>query len=429
MSGSYADKDRFLEDLARQVQLRGGRQDAERVLRAIFEHEQEAGADPMTERVLARIVRMPVPVVAALRRELERAELLEPGLSIQMTPRARQTLAEGWGWQSLQQTAFLSPAPPPARPEKARPQEPQVSQVSQVCGACGGTGVAPSGPPWDAVLEGLQKHFLGKPRKVSTGGRARSQPTPDTNLRRAALMHEQGTLAGKDVLVMGEDVTTAAAIALAGKALSPSGRLARRLVALHSDDKVLRQLRDIAVGEGLIIGLVTHDLRRPLMQDLQGEFDTVFVDAPQAYAGVVLALSRAIDAANAEGTIFLSYGSEQHGDLLEVQRAILEAGLLIAQVIPGFDQYSTGSRDLYVLRLTEDTLPLVEGDYTGEAADERQTYACTQCGRQLTVGGEASGRFATLTDLEEAGCPTCAGRIFTLIPGHHAGGNGTRQDQ
>lgn len=425
MPNNYADKDRFLEDLARQVQLRGGMQDAERVLRAIFEHEQEAGADPMTERVLARIVRMPVPVVAALRRELESALVLEPGLSIQMTPNARQTLAEGWGWQPLQQTAFLSPAAPPARSERARPQEPQVSRV---CGACAGTGVAPSGPQWDAVLEGLQKHFLGKPRKVATGSRAMSQPTPDANLRRAALMHEQGTLAGKDVLVMGEDVTTAAAIALAGKALSPSGRLARRLVALHSDDKVLRQLRDIAVGEGLIIGLVTHDLRRPLMEDLQGEFDTVFVDAPQAYAGVVLALSRAIDAANAEGTIFLSYGSEHPGDLLEVQRAILEAGLLIVQVIPGFDQYATGSRDLYVLRLTEDTLPLVEGDYTGEAAEERQTYACTQCGRQLTVGGEASGRFATLTDLEEAGCPTCGGRIFTLIPGHHAGGNGTRED-
>ncbi|MEA2575940.1 MAG: N4-bis(aminopropyl)spermidine synthase [Chloroflexia bacterium] len=420
MPSSYSDKDRFLEGLARQVQLRGGAPDAERVLRAIFEHEQEAGADAMTERVLARIVRMPVPVVAAIRRELEQAEVLEPGLSIQMTPAARQTLAEEWGWQPLQQTAFLS-TPPAPRSEKVQPQQ---TQVSQLCATCDGTGIAPSGPQWDAVLEGLQKHFPGKPRKVPAGGSARNQPTPDTNLRRAALMHEQNALAGKDVLVIGDDVTLAAAIALAGKALSPSGRLSRRLVALHSDDKVLRQLRDIAVGEGLIIGLVTHDLRRPLMEDLQGEFDTVFVDAPQGYAGVVLAVSRAIDAANAEGTIFLSYGSEQPADLLEVQRAILEAGLLIAQVIPAFDRYSTGSRDLYVLRMTEDTLPLVEGDYTEEFSDERQTYACTLCGRQLTVGGEASGRFATLHDLEEAGCPTCGGRTFTPILGHPRGGNG-----
>lgn len=422
MPGTYSNKDSFLEDLAARVQLRGGPQDAERVLRAIFEHEQEPGADALTERVLARIARMPVPVIAAMRRELEQAEMLEPGLSIQMTPAARQTLAEEWGWQPLQQTAFLSPAPRPSRSEEARPQEPQVGQV---CRACGGTGVAPFGPQWDEVLAGLQKHFLGKPRKVQAGGRARSQPTPDTNLRRAALLHEQGALAGKDVLVLGEDVTVAAAVALAGKALSPSGRLARRLVALHSDDKALRQLRDIAVGEGLLIGLVTHDLRRPLMPDLQGEFDTVFVDAPQSYAGAVLALSRAIDAANVEGTIYLSYSSERQVDLLEVQRAMLEAGLLIAQVTPGFDQYSTGSRDLYVLRMTENSLPLVEGDYTEEISDERQTYACTNCGRQLTVGAGVGGRFATLADLEESGCPTCGGHTFTLIPAHHPGGNGS----
>ncbi|HEX8219272.1 MAG TPA: bis-aminopropyl spermidine synthase family protein [Chloroflexia bacterium] len=422
MPGSYSNKDRFLEELAARVQLRGGAQDAERVLRAIFEREQDGGAEALTERVLARIARMPVPVIAAIRRELEQSEMLEPGLSIQLTPAARQAMAEEWGWQPLQQTAFLSPAPRPPRTEDRRIEGPEVGQV---CRACEGTGVAPSGPQWDAVLAGLQKHFLGKPRKVSTGGKARNQPTPDTNLRRAALLHEQGALAGKDVLALGEDVTVAAAVALAGKALSPSGRLARRLVALHSDDKALRQLRDIAVGEGLIIGLVTHDLRRPLMADLQGEFDTVFVDAPPTYAGAVLALSRAIDAANVEGTIFFSYGSERQGDLLEVQRAILEAGLLIAQVSPGVDRYSNGSRDLYVLRLTEDSLPLVEGDYTEEISDERQTYACTNCGRQLTVGADVGGRFATLPDLEEAGCPTCGGHTFTLIPAHHPGGNGS----
>ncbi|MDQ3928173.1 MAG: bis-aminopropyl spermidine synthase family protein [Chloroflexota bacterium] len=421
MPGSYSDQDRFLQDLARQVQLRNGTQDAERVLRAIFEHEQEPGAEALTERALARIVRMPVPVVAAIRRALERAEVLEPGLSVQMTPAARRTLGEEWGWQPLQQAAFVSPPPRATRSEEGRTHEPQVSQL---CRTCGGTGVAPSGPQWDAVMSGLQKHFLGKARKVSAGGKPRSQPTPDTNLRRAALLHEMGALAGKDVLVMGDDVTLAAAVALAGKALSPSGRLARRLVALHSDDKALRQLRDIAVGEGLIIGLVTHDLRRPLMPDLQGEFDTLFVDAPQTYAGAVLALSRAIDAANAGAAIFFSYGSDGPGDLLEVQRSILEAGLLISRVAPGFDQYSTGSRDLYVLRATEETLPLVEGDYTGETGDEPQTYVCTQCGRQLTVGAKVGGRFATLTDLEEAGCPTCGGRTFTPIRGHQTGGNG-----
>ena len=421
MPTDYSNKDRFLKNLAKQVQLREGPPAAERVLRAVFDHAQDPGADALTERVLARIARLPVPVVVAMRRELEQAEVLEPGLSIQMTPAARQTLAEGWGWQPPEQAAFVSPAPRPAQTSASRSPEPHASQL---CQACGGTGVVPSGPQWDAVLESLQKHFLGKPRRVQARGKASNQPTVDTNLRRVALLHEYGALAGKDVLVLGEDVTLAAAIALAGKSLSPSGRLARRLVALHADDKVLRQLRDVAVSEGLIIGLVTHNIRRQLMPDLQGEFDAVFVDPPQTYEGTLVALSRAIDAVNSEGLIFLSYGSENDADLLEVQRTISEAGLIVAQATPGFDRYSTGSRDLYVLRVTEDTIPLIEGDYIDEITGERQTYACTACGRQLTVGGDATGRFATLADLEQSGCPTCGNRTFRLIEGHVRRGNG-----
>jgi predicted nucleic acid-binding Zn-ribbon protein len=41
------------------------------------------------------------------------------------------------------------------------------------------------------------------------------------------------------------------------------------------------------------------------------------------------------------------------------------------------------------------------------------------------VGADVGGRFATLPDLEEAGCPTCGGHTFTLIPAHHPGGNGS----
>lgn len=424
MTTNYSNKDSFLKYLATQAQLREGPPAAERVLRAVFDHAQDPGAEALTERVLARIARLPVPVIVAMRRELEQADVLEPGLSIQMTPAARQTLAESWGWQPPEQAAFVSPAPRQAQASAGRSPEPQASQL---CQTCGGTGIVPTGPQWDSVLEGLQKHFLGKPRRVQAGGKARNQPTVDANLRRAALLHEYGTLAGKDVLVLGEDVTLAAAIALAGKALSPSGRLARRLVALHADDKVLRQLRDIAVSEGLIIGLVTHDIRRQLMPDLQGEFDTVFVDPPQTYEGVLVALSRAIDAVNSEGLIFLSYSSENPADLLEVQRMISEAGLIVAQATPGFDLYTAdtaGRRDLYVLRVTEDTVPLIEGNYSEEITGERRSYACTNCGRQLTVGGDATGRFATLPDLEQSGCPTCGNRTFRLIEGHPRSGNG-----
>lgn len=452
MARDYSNKDRFLRDVAKRAQLREGPEGAERVLRAIFEHEYQPGADALTERVLSRIARMPVPVIVAIRRELEASGILEPGLSIQMTPTARANLAQQWGWfagTNAQQSEFsasptsqlpeasqplgAAPAPPSAPARPSRPPELATGSESQLCAACEGTGIDPVGAAWEVVRAGLRKHFAGKPRKVSPGRAERTWPTPDTNLCRAALMHEQGALAGKDVLVMGDDVSVAAALALAGKALSPSGRLARRIVALHSDDRALRQLRDLAVSEGAIIGLVTYDLRASLMPDLQGDFDTVFLDPPPGYAGLTLGLSRAVDALRPEsGVIFLSYARPQPEELLEAQRAILESGLAITLLLPAYEAYSNGPRDLYVLQATEDSLPLIEGDYIDieEQAESdivgmRQTYACLSCGSQLAVGGDAAGQFPNVAALERAGCPTCGGHSFKLITTHAPGGNGT----
>lgn len=168
-------------------------------------------------------------------------------------------------------------------------------------------------------------------------------------------MHEYGALAGKDVLVMGSDVSVAAAVALAGKALSASGRLARRVVALHADDRALRQLRDIAIAEGTIIGLVTRDYHHPLLPDLQGDFDTVFLDAPAQLEELVVALSRAQEALRAEGgRIFLSYAQGDPAEILEAQREMLEAGFFIAQMLPRFDRFIDGTAaDLYALQTAD----------------------------------------------------------------------------
>lgn len=58
---------------------------------------------------------MPVPVIVVIRRELETSGILEPGLSIQMTPTARANLAEQWGWfatTGAQQSEFSAPPAP-----------------------------------------------------------------------------------------------------------------------------------------------------------------------------------------------------------------------------------------------------------------------------------------------------------------------------
>ena len=409
MAGDLSDKELVLKRVAERAQLREGAQGIESVLRAIFRAQHDVEAEPLTGRALARIVRLPVPVVTAVRRELEHEGLVEPGPHIRLTDEGLAA-AHSWGWS--------------AAPE---------AQVSAVCPYCEGTGVLPRGPQWDGVLEALKRHFTDNPRVDVTLDQ--SHCTPETNVRRVAYMHEHGALAGKDILILGDDNSLSAGIALAGKALSPSGKLARRVVVIDTDARILSHLRDIAVAEGIVIGLIKLDLRKPLPEELYGEFDVVATDPPYTLAGLRLFISRAIDAVNPEtGRIFLSFGHRPPDEQLQVQTAIADMGLIIEQLIPNFNTYVgagvlAGVSDLYLLSVTPDTEPMVEGEftepiYTGQARPTVRMYACTECNTQLAVGGEGGGQYSTIEELKAQGCPRCGSNTFKLLARRKIAGNG-----
>src|SRR2546423_1432403 len=116
----FSNKQALLKRVADRSQLREGPQGIETVLRAVFRAQNDAAAEPLTGRALARLARLPVPVVTAVRRELEHEGLVEPGPHIRLTVEAQAALSEGWGWAATAE-----------------------SQSSVVCKVCEGTGVAP----------------------------------------------------------------------------------------------------------------------------------------------------------------------------------------------------------------------------------------------------------------------------------------------
>ena len=204
---------------------------------------------------------------------------------------------------------------------------------------------------------------------------------------------------------------------------------------MDADERILTHLRDVAVAEGVIIGLVRHDLRKPLPKDLRGQFDTVSTDPAYTLPGLMLFLSRAIEAIKPEGgRIFLSFGHRPPDEQLEVQTAIADMGLVIDQLTPSFNSYVgagilAGVSDMYLLDVTGDARPMIEGEYTGplytgQVRPTLRTYVCTECNSQIAVGGEAGGQFATIEALKREGCPTCGSQTFQLISRRHIGGNG-----
>ncbi len=417
-SPDFSDRQAFFRRVAAQAQVREGPQAVERLLRALFRaHSQTPpGAELPTERALARMARMPVPVVAALLAELEKEGVVkrQAHTQVALTPEAVRAMAELWGREA---------APPASASTGTGTGKAPSGQHALVCAQCAGTGIALSGPQWERLLTTLRRHLT-----------AGSDTSPEALLRAVGYMHLWEALAGRHVLVMGEDVSMAAAVALAGKVLSQGGRLARRVVALHPDDRRLTRLRDIAVAEGVLVGLVTRDLRHPLPEDLRGEFDTLFIDAPEDLSRLILYISRAIDAARAEGAyVFLNLAHRPAGEQMEVQQAITGMGLVVEQVVPGFNRLpgvQVRARDLYVLAVTGETQPLIEGEYTGEGMEVSargvvQTYVCATCHTQVAVGGEDGGRFPDLKTLKREGCPTCGDHSFTLLSEREMGGNGS----
>jgi N4-bis(aminopropyl)spermidine synthase len=334
MGADITNRADFLREMAERVTLREGPVGVENVLRALFAQYNKLVETPMDERTLARIARLPVPVVSALCKEFASAGVLAPGSPLRLDEPAVRVMSERWGWAAAPSSLPTSPA------QASQSGGGSVRRETARCGECDGTGVVASDGTWGGVLEGLRMHNLTS--------------APETLVRLCALMHDDGALFGRDVLVIGGGGAVAGAVALAGRSLSPSGRLARRVVAADPHERNLMTLRDLAEREGTLIGLVRHDLRRTLPDDLREEFSTVAVTAPRDPEEIAELVERSSEAVREGGRVYLLCPPLTGEDRLDAQRAMLEMDLAIEHAIPRFDSHPGAELDLYVLRLVED---------------------------------------------------------------------------
>ena len=381
----------LLHELAERTQLREGAAGIEAVLRTIHR------AGGLTGKELARQTRLPVPVITAIRRELERAGLVAAGPTIRLTPQGMVLIEGAWGWVGK----------------------------GYMCPACQGRRIV-AGPEWTATRTRLESWFARNPTVDVTLDQ--SHCTPDTNLRRALYLQTQGALAGKAVLLLGDDDSVSLSIGLVGQVIAPgsSGRLTRRLTVLDSDERILAHLAHAAEVEGFVLETILHDLREPLPADLCGQFDTVVTDPPYTLGGADLFVSRAVAALVQEPgkQLFLSFGHRTPADQVELQRLLAEMGLAVTEMLPGFNDYRGAgilagvSQMIYALT-TEQTRPRTTGVYagplyTGELRPTLRRYRCMGCGAKWTVGQAPDAVAPTIEQLKAAGCPRCGSPLFML---------------
>jgi len=138
-----------------------------------------------------------------------------------------------------------------------------------------------------------------------------------------------------------------------------------------------------------------------------------------------LFVSRGLSALKKESglPIFLSFAHKPPEFTINMQRAFLDMGLAILEILPRFNKYE-GSEiignvgQMIVLKSTSKTKPMIEGIfnealYTGEIKRTIRIYQCKRCKKRTEVG--FSKKYKTIEELKELGCQYCRGSSFDLL--------------
>jgi predicted methyltransferase len=338
------ESDRIVGAVTREVGLAEGPRGVRAVLTAL------ARLEPVSIRVLARAVDLPVPIVAAICGELRRHGIVAEERPAQLTVAGRRRFSRAG-----------------------------TLDLDTVCPACGGRGIA--------LPENVVHLRRGLARVAEAAPAARTELdqchcTPKTTLRRVLALHAAGAIAGQRILLLGDDDLISLALARFVTRFG-SGEVIEELTVLDVDERLLGFVAEELGDAPFPCDFVHADLRDPLPSELTCRYDTVVTDPPYTEEGARLFLSRAAEALAGEGsTVFLSFGSRRPGAQLELQRTIVESGLEIRALTRDFNDYVGaavlgGTSHLYQLRATASVEPPLRGRFTGElyTAARRRTDA------------------------------------------------------
>lgn len=372
------DADAVAADVAVAVRLSEGAAGVRAVVREIA---RGAGST----RAVGRATALPLPVVAAVQGELRARGVLTADRPSRLTAAGRAAFDPG-------------------------------ATVTGRCPTCAGRGVVDAAAD---LVEALRDPAGAMPPlRVELD---QTHCTPETKARRVLAMHDAGAIAGRRVLMLGDDDLVSVALVefarLHGTALAA-------LTVIELDPALVAFLRDRLADAPFPVEVIEGDLAYPLPTDLLGAFDTVQTDPPYTVAGAEQFLTRAASALHpgAGGEVFLSLGVRRPAETVALQAALARLGLAVRSMLPGFNDYVGagvlgGTSALWHLvaagpvELPEE--PADEGPegtvYTG-AGRNRRRYVCAHCGTAQTVG--VGRRWRTVAELKEAGCPRCGADTF-----------------
>lgn len=379
----------YINDVYCNVKINEGPQAIENLLLEIYFHEG------ISSKELARKTLLPVPLVAAIKKEFIKAGLVVQDRGVRLSEEGLNYIEKGLGYRGLDKGLYN------------RLMNDEWNFDSD----------------FKEEKQKLEKLFDERPLVDVTVDQ--SKCTVETSIKRAILCLKYHSLIGKEILCVGDDDLVSISLGFLLKKLYPDIRMSNTKICIFDIDKrFLYYIDEISKTENLPIQCINMDLRAPVDKNYEGKFDCFFTDPPYTLQGMSLFLSRGVSSLKKSLglPIFLSFAHKSPDFAMEMQRSFIEMGLVISEIIPRFNRYEGAeiignSGQMLILKTTSDTNPQItdffnDAIYTGEIKKSIRVYKCKKCGISIKVGFKEE--YTTIEELKSKKCPRCYEDIFEL---------------
>lgn len=379
----------YIEEVNKNVSIEEGKKTLENILITIYLKGR------ISTKELARNNLLPIPVVAAIKKEFIKRGLVIQDQGTRLTIKGRQFVEGRLGFKEINSDLYMKLL-----------MEPWKEHIEII-----------------EIKEKLQEFFDNRPQVDVTLDQSKS--SIDTSLKRAILTLKNHNLVGKRILCLGDDDLVSIALGFLLKKLFNDAHHTTKITVMDIDKRIIDYISNIAKKESLPIKCEYVDFRAPLADNFKNQFDCFFTDPPYTLEGMNLFLSRGIEALRDDNglTIYFSYAHKSPDFQLTMQKCFLSMGLIVSEVMPRFNTYEGASiigntGQMIVLKTTNTTKALIKAHYegvlyTGELKETVRSYRCKQCGEIIKVG--RSEKLNNIETLKSKGCYKCNSQVFELI--------------
>ncbi len=292
-----------LVKIAENVDLREGTEGVKAFFRVVYQNQG------ISTKETAKKLKMPIPIVAAIKQEAIKEDLIEAGATLRLSELGLTFCQEELGLE-LHQT--------------------------RVCSNCEGVKyVIPQ--EFSKIIDKFIDIIKERPGVDVTVDQAHA--TPETSFRRALLALEKGLLFNKKIAFIGDDDYISIAIILLWQELYGAG--GPELVVFDIDKRILKHIEETAKSLGYVIKTVCYDVRGCLPEEHLADFDVIFTDPPYTIPGADVFLLRASQLLKSKIglNVIFSFGQKPPKESYQLQNKILEKGFCIEEIITGFNEY------------------------------------------------------------------------------------------